>query len=111
MVRRDWYCEDVLSGNMPVNKVWEDDLVLAFHCPDTLPADTHVLVIPKKHVSSVLASGAVDVKLLASMMLSVQKVAAALGIDKTGFFVSFYAGSPGVTPHLHWHIKAPIPTS
>ena len=33
MARRGWHCEDVLSGNIEVNVVWEDELVLAFHHP------------------------------------------------------------------------------
>src|SRR5258708_31103550 len=31
--KRDWYCEDVLSGQAPIARVYEDDLVLAFHHP------------------------------------------------------------------------------
>jgi hypothetical protein len=33
MARRDWYCEDVLSGKIEVRQVWEDERVLAFHHP------------------------------------------------------------------------------
>ena len=33
MARRDWYCEDVLSGELDVERVYEDDLVLAFRHP------------------------------------------------------------------------------
>jgi diadenosine tetraphosphate (Ap4A) HIT family hydrolase len=45
------------------------------------------------------------------MMMAVQKVAITLGMDMTGegFYVRFNAEAPGVTPHMHWHIKAPIP--
>jgi hypothetical protein len=33
MTRRDWYCEDVLSGKLDIKKVWEDERGLAFHHP------------------------------------------------------------------------------
>jgi histidine triad (HIT) family protein len=33
MERRDWYCEDVLSGKLEIKKLWEDERVLAFHHP------------------------------------------------------------------------------
>ena len=33
MARRDWYCEDVLSGKIDVKKIWEDYQGLAFHHP------------------------------------------------------------------------------
>jgi histidine triad (HIT) family protein len=53
MAGRDWYCEDVLSGKTDVKIVWEDDFVVAFH--HSRPhADNHVVVIPKKPVSSIL---------------------------------------------------------
>jgi diadenosine tetraphosphate (Ap4A) HIT family hydrolase len=29
MARRYWYCEDILSGEVEVRRVWEDDRVLA----------------------------------------------------------------------------------
>jgi histidine triad (HIT) family protein len=112
MTERDWYCEDVLTGKMEVNKIWEDNLVLAFPVPDDT-VDVHVIVIPKKHIVSALSPEANDGELLKSMMTAVQKVSAALGIDKTGkgFYVRFNSAAPMVTPHMHWHIKAPLPAS
>lgn len=103
MACRDWYCEDVLSRNIEVRKVWEDERVLAFHHP--LPqAEIHVVVIPKKHVPSLLDPMALDGALLASMMEAIQNVARALGLDKAGFQVRANAAGPGVTPHMHWHV-------
>jgi histidine triad (HIT) family protein len=114
MAGKDWYCEDVLTGKMEVKKIWEDDLVLAFHVPLIDPgADIHVVVIPKKHIASALSPEATDGALLKSMMTAVQKVAAISGIDKTGkgFYVRFNSAAPIVTPHMHWHIKAPLPAA
>ena len=53
MARRDWYCEDVLSGKLEVTKVWEDERVLAFRHPQPT-SEIHVVVIPKHHVASLL---------------------------------------------------------
>ncbi len=114
MSERDWYCEDVLSGKMEVKKIWEDDFVLAFYVPVPDPmVDVHVVVIPKKHVASALSLEATDGELLKSMMTAVQKVAVRLGIDKTGkgFYVRFNSAASIVTPHMHWHVKAPLPAS
>ena len=102
-MQRDWFCEDVLSGKVEVEKIWEDDRVLAFHHPQPR-ARIHAVVIPKDHVPSILDSKAVDGPLLTSMVLSVQKVANELGIDQTGFYVRTNAAAPEVTPHMHWHI-------
>lgn len=106
MARRDWYCEDVLSGKIEVARIWEDDHVLAFRHPQP-GAEIHVVVIPKSHVSSILDPMALDGELLASMVLAVQEVARELGLDRTGFHVRANAASPEVTPHMHWHVVGP----
>jgi histidine triad (HIT) family protein len=103
MAYRDWYCEDVLSGKLEVKKVWENELVLAFHHPQPV-AETHVVVIPKQHVPSLMDPLALDGALLSAMVLAVQNVARELGLDKTGFQVRANAAAPGVTPHMHWHV-------
>ena len=112
MALTDWYCEDVLSGKLAVQKVFEDDRVLAFHHPR--PArPVHVVVIPKAHVPSLLDERALDGELLASMVSAIQHVARALGLDipqadwPRGFYVRANAAAPGVTLHMHWHILAP----
>jgi histidine triad (HIT) family protein len=106
MAYRDWYCEDVLSGQIEVQTVWEDERVLAFHHPQPA-AEIHVVVIPKEHVPSLLDPKALDGALLSSMLLAIQQVAGKLGLDQTGFYVRANAAAPGVTPHMHWHIKGP----
>ena len=106
MARRDWYCEDVLSGKVEVRRVWEDELVLAFHHPQP-GAEIHVVVIPKAHVGSILDPLALDGELLTSMVRGVQETARALGLDGTGFYVRTSAAAPGVTPHMHWHVVGP----
>jgi histidine triad (HIT) family protein len=103
MIAADWFCDKVLSGVQPVNVIWEDKLVLAFHHPSPR-APVHASIIPKAHVESALDPKALDGRLLASMMLAVQKVTAATGLDNTGFYVRFNGGKPDVTPHMHWHL-------
>lgn len=102
-VRRDWYCEDVLTGKIAIDKIWEDERVLAFRHP-TPSSKYHAVVIPKKHVQSLMDPAALDGELLKSMLTGVQKAAIAMGLDKTGFFLRANAVAPGVTPHMHWHV-------
>jgi histidine triad (HIT) family protein len=106
MAYRDWYCEDVLSGKITIQKVWEDERVLAFQSPQP-ESEIHVIVIPKKHVPSLLDPMALDGALLSSMVLAIQNVARQLGLDRTGFYVRANAAAPGVTPHTHWHVCEP----
>ncbi|MGA2488721.1 MAG: HIT domain-containing protein [Anaerolineales bacterium] len=106
MAYRDWYCEDILSGRLEIKKVWEDERVLAFHHPQP-QAGIHVVIIPKKHVPSLLDPMALDGVSLASMVRAIQEVARELGLEGRGFQVRANAGAPGATPHMHWHIMGP----
>ncbi len=107
MARRDWYCEDVLSGRVDVERVHEDNLVLAFQHPRPV-AQVHVVVVPKAHVSGLMEEAALDGHLLSSMMQAIQKTATSLGLlDGRGFYVRANAAAPGVTPHMHWHVIGP----
>ena len=106
MAKRDWFCEDVLSGNLEVRKVWEDEHVLAFHHPRP-KSEIHVVVIPKRHVQSLLSMEALDGDLLVSMLQAIQQVARKLGLGETGFHIRINTAAPGVTPHMHWHIRGP----
>jgi histidine triad (HIT) family protein len=104
MALTDWYCDEVLPGKLEVSRIFEHDLVLAFHHPRP-SARPHAVIIPKEHVSSVLDSKALDPELLVSMVRAVQEVAHALGLDRDkGFFIRANAAAPGVTPHMHWHV-------
>lgn len=104
MALTDWYCEEVLPGTLEVHRVFEDDLVLAFHHPRP-SARPHVVVIPKEHVPSLLDQKALDGALLESMIRAVQHAVAAVGLDQgNGFYLRANAAAPGVTPHMHWHV-------
>jgi histidine triad (HIT) family protein len=106
MARRDWFCEDVLSGEVEINTVWEDERVLAFHHPRP-KSEVHVVVIPKLHIGSILEPEAADGALLSSMVSAIQHTARQLHLDENGFYVRCNAAAPGVTPHVHWHIRGP----
>ena len=103
--KRDWYCQDVLPGKLTVDRVFEDDLVLAFHHRDP-QAEVHVVVIPKSHVGSLLDPEALDGALLSSLLQAVQQVAHRTGLDRTGFHIAANAAGPDVTPHMHWHVMS-----
>ncbi len=104
MAKTDWYCEDVLSGRLDVQRIFEDERVLAFHHPRP-SASPHVVIVPKEHVASLLDKKALDGQLLTSMLRAIQHVAGVLGLDGgDGFYVRANAAAPGVTPHMHWHV-------
>lgn len=70
----DFYCEEVLSGKTQVNKVYETDNVLAYH--HTRPFyPVHIVVIPKRHISSLITMEDNDTELLVELLSIVKKVA------------------------------------
>jgi len=104
--KRDWFCEDVLSGKLEVQVLHQDDRVMAFHHPDPM-TPLHVVVIPKAHVAGLLAPEALDPELMRSVMVAIQEVARLLGLRDRGFYVRANAAAPDVTPHMHWHVMGP----
>jgi len=84
--------------------VYEDNDFFAFQ--DINPAaPTHVLLIPKKHVASLLDQGAEE-DLLGKMMALVPRLAKKLGIADDGFRMVINTGRNGgqTVDHLHIHI-------
>ena len=96
----------ILRGDIPCNKVYEDDFSLAFH--DINPqAPTHVLVIPKgRYVSMADFSAAAPPELITGFFRAVGTVANQLGLDAAGYRCLANAGGHGhqEVPHLHIHI-------
>lgn len=91
---------------IPSNIVYEDDQVIAFK--DLEPqAPVHVLVIPKKHVESVLALTEDDRELAGHILCKVvPQLAKELGIDENGFRLVANTGKDGqqTVKHLHFHL-------
>src|SRR5215208_5825426 len=70
----DFYCDEVLSGRTDVKIVRETDNVLAYH--HTRPFwPTHIVVIPKRHIPSLLAVEESDGPLLLELIGVVREVA------------------------------------
>lgn len=98
------FCQ-IVEGKIPSEKVYEDDDILAFR--DLYPAaPVHVLVIPKKHISSLLEFQEEDQALAGKILLGIQKVARQLGLDENGFRVVNNTGSDGgqTVFHIHFHL-------
>lgn len=96
------FCK-IVKGEIKNEKIVDDDLVLAFD--DVNPvAETHVLIIPKKHVDSVLAVGAGDGDMLVAMNQAVAKIVSDRKLS--AFRLAFNGGKFQHVPHLHMHLLA-----
>ena len=100
----DFYCNQVLPENIIVKKVIETDNVLAFH--HTQPQwPIHIIVIPKKHVLSLLdlIDNNSD-EILLEMMSVIKKIIQQV-IDEQGECrLTTNFGNCQTSKHLHWHI-------
>lgn len=101
------FCK-IINGEIPSNKVYEDDKVLAFH--DINPVTPiHVLVIPKKHIESIIKlENSEDYEYVVSIHKAINEVAKKLNIDEEGFRVVVNCGENGgqEVKHLHYHVLA-----
>lgn len=96
----------ILRGELPCNKVYEDEWTLAFH--DIRPqAPVHVLVIPKgKWVGWDDFSSRASADEIAGVIRAVGNVTRQLEVDQQGYRLMVNMGGFGhqEVPHLHFHI-------
>lgn len=106
----DFYCDEVLSGRTRVEKVFETDNVLAYH--HTRPFyPVHIVVIPKRHIASLLTLEATDDSLLLEMLSVVRRVAAQVVSEHGACRVLTNLGKYQDSKHLHWHVASGGPLS
>ena len=97
----------IVNKELPAKIVYEDDNVLAFH--DINPqAPYHILVIPKKHISTLLELTEEDKDLIGHIYLVMNKLAQELGVAERGYRVVVNCNrEAGQTVfHVHFHFLA-----
>jgi histidine triad (HIT) family protein len=98
------FCK-IVNGTIPSSKVYEDAEVVAFD--DIHPmAPVHVIVIPKKHIPTLLDVTAENMNAVNAMVAAAREVARIKGIDKRGFRTVINCNEEGgqVIFHLHMHV-------
>lgn len=97
------FCK-IAAGEIPSNKIYEDDKVLAFY--DIEPqAPVHFLVIPKEHICCADAIDSTNSAIVAHVFEVIAKIAAELGL-KNGYRIVNNCGADGnqTVKHLHFHV-------
>ena len=99
----DFYCDEVLNRKTEVRIVTETDNVLAYH--HTRPFwPEHIVVIPKRHVGSLLTIETQDAPLLLELLTVIREVAAKVVAAHGACRVLTNLGEYQDSKHLHWHI-------
>lgn len=94
----------IVAGTIPASRVYEDEDILAFK--DIHPArPVHILVIPKKHITSLATVAPDDQAVLGRILVKANGIAVDQG-SPDGFRVIINTGRVGQqeVPHLHAHI-------
>ena len=97
------FCK-IAAGEIPCDKVYEDDDLLAFH--DIRPiAPVHFLLIPKQHVASLADCGPEHEAMLGRLLARVPQLAREQGLA-AGFKTGINTGRAGGQEvyHLHIHV-------
>ena len=100
------FCK-IVKGEIPSNKVYEDDLVLAFN--DLTPqAPTHILVIPKEHIASANDITDNNSHLIGHIFSTISKIAKEKGFGDKGYRIVNNCGDDGgqTVGHIHFHLLA-----
>ena len=103
------FCK-IASGEIPAEKIYEDDTVIAFS--DINPvAPVHVVIIPKRHFSTTLDMSEEAPELFGSMMKASSAVARKKGIAESGFRLILNTNADGGQEvfHVHMHLMGGEP--
>ena len=98
------FCK-IINKEIQSSIVYEDDEILAFK--DINPvAPVHILVIPKKHIASLIDLNKEDELIIGKIYTAINKIAEQEGIDSKGFRVIVNCGEDGgqEVKHLHFHV-------
>jgi histidine triad (HIT) family protein len=97
------FCK-IIAGQIPANMVYEDEHVLSFH--DIHPwAPVHILIVPKRHIVSMVDVGPEHAALLGHMMALSSRLMRELGVSN-GYRHVINTGPDGrqEVQHLHLHV-------
>lgn len=90
---------------MPTDIVYEDNEVIALKDIHPL-APVHVLIIPKKHIASIIDIKKEDIKLMGKLIFVAKNIADDFKLSEDGYKLLFRVGSHGgqVVEHIHLHL-------
>jgi histidine triad (HIT) family protein len=97
----------IIARQSPAEITYEDDTVIAFK--DIYPkAPVHLLIVPKRHIASLLEASEDDAVVLGRCVLAGRRLAEAAGYEERGFRLGVNTGPEGgqIVYHVHFHFTA-----
>ncbi len=103
------FCK-IIAGEIPSQKVYEDETVYAFKDINPM-APVHVLIVPKQHIASVNEVTAENSAVIAHIYEVASRLAKELGVAEDGYRIVTNCGkNAGQTVfHLHFHLLGGTP--
>lgn len=96
------FCE-IIEGNIPSTKVYEDDMILAFK--DINPvAPVHIIVVPKEHMESANDVNENNSKYVAHIFEKMPEIAKSQGIESYRIINNCGEDAGQTVKHLHFHL-------
>lgn len=98
------FCK-IINKQIPSEIIYEDEEIIAFKDIEPM-APVHILVVPKKHITSIMDLSKEDEILVGKIYSIIKKLAIELNVDKEGFRVITNCGeNAGQTvKHIHFHL-------
>ncbi len=99
------FCK-IAVGEIPSDKLYEDDICLAFYDVEPM-APVHFLVVPKQHIESAGAIDNTNSDVVAHIFEVISLIAKNIGLDEGFRVVSNVGEQAGQSiKHIHFHVLA-----
>jgi len=98
------FCK-IVNKESPADVVFEDEVVIAFKNINPI-APVHILVVPKRHIGSVVDIKNEDLDLMGKLIYTAKKLADDFGISQKGYKLLIRVGEDGgqEIQHIHLHL-------
>jgi len=98
------FCQ-IVAGKIPGDIIYQDEELIAFR--DIEPqAPVHLLIVPRKHISSLAELTDAEMPLISHMTVVANKLARQENIFESGYRLVINCGKEGgqIVPHFHLHV-------
>ncbi|MBA7636302.1 Purine nucleoside phosphoramidase [subsurface metagenome] len=98
------FCK-IVAGEIPSEFLYQDEEVIAFRDINPI-APTHLLIVSKKHIPSLLHLTDAEAPLIGHMVTVANQLAREHGVADSGYRLVINCGKEGgqLVPHLHMHL-------